>query len=66
MNELNILENFLYMMPKTYRNRSQNWVVVRDILLSGTSTGGQTSCIKKCRELGIDPYGHTFDLEVRA
>ena len=61
--ELNILRNFIGMMPKTYRNRNQNWVAVRDILMSGTSTAGMTSCIKKCRDLGIDPYGYTLEQE---
>jgi hypothetical protein len=63
MNEMNIIKNFLRMMPKVYRERSDNWVVVRDILLSGTITAGMTSCIAKCRELGIDPYGYTLELE---
>jgi len=62
MNELNILKNFLSMMPKVYRERNTNWIVVRDILLDGTSTAGRTSCIAKCRELGIDPCGHTLEV----
>ncbi len=60
--ELNILRNFTWKMPKTYRNRNQNWVVVRDILMSGTSTAGMTSCIAKCRDLGIDPYGYKLEV----
>lgn len=58
MNEFKILENFIYMMPKTYRQRNANHVVARDILLRNTSTAGMTSCCIKCRELGIDPYGY--------
>lgn len=61
MNELIILKNFIDIMPKAYRKRTQNWVVVRDILLNRTSTAGQTSCIKKCRELVIDPYGYELE-----
>ena len=61
--EFNILQNFLWKMPKTYRNRNQNWVAVRDILMSGTSTAGMTSCIKKCRDLGINPYGYILEQE---
>ena len=58
--ELRILNNFLNMMTKAYRKRTINWVVVRDIFLIGTSTSGSTSCINKCKELGIDPYGYTI------
>lgn len=61
MNEINIIKNFLYRMPKTYRKRTMNWVVVKHILLNRTSTAGRTSCIEKCRELRIDPYGYTLD-----
>lgn len=55
--ELRILKNFIDMMPKIYRKRNQNYVVVRDILMNRSSTAGKTSCIYKCVELGIDPYG---------
>lgn len=58
--ELRLLKNFLYNMPMTYGKRKQNWCVVRDLLMSGTSTAGMTSCIAKCRELGINPYGHNL------
>jgi hypothetical protein len=64
MNEMNIIKNFLRMMPKVYRERHTNWVVVRDILLSGTSTAGRTSCIEKCLQLGIDPCGHTLEVHL--
>lgn len=58
MNELKIVDNFLHAMPKTYRQRNANHVVIRDILLRQTSTAGMTSCVMKCHELGIDPYGY--------
>jgi len=58
--ELRILNNYIHHMPKTYRQRNDNASIVHDILLSGTSTAGRTSCITKCRELGIDPYKHEF------
>jgi hypothetical protein len=64
--ELRILCNFIRKMPKVYRNRNHNWVAVRDILMSGTSTAGMTSCIEKCRELGIDPYGYTLEADDEA
>lgn len=56
--ELRLLKNYLYHKPKTYRQRNQNFVVVRDLLMSGTSHAGMTSCVMKCHELGIDPYGY--------
>jgi hypothetical protein len=59
--ELRILNNFINCMPKVYRQRSTNTVVVRDILMNGTSTAGKGSCIKKCIELGIDPDGRQLD-----
>ncbi|MEG1754344.1 MAG: hypothetical protein RR234_10575, partial [Christensenella sp.] len=56
--ELRVLESFIRNMPKAYRKRTHNWVVVNDILLP---TLGQTSCIDKCKELGIEPYGYTLE-----
>jgi hypothetical protein len=52
--ELRILHNFIKSMTKTYRIRTPNWMVVRDILLTGTNHSGRTSCYEKCDELGID------------
>ena len=63
--QIDILHNFIEMMPKVYRKRNCNWIVVRDILLYRTTTSGKTSCIKKCLELGIDPFGYTFKSEVK-
>lgn len=50
------IKNYLKMMPKVYRKRNMNLVVVRDLLMNGTSTAGMTSCIEMCREIGVDPY----------
>lgn len=55
-----IIKNFVNCMAKTYREITQNWRVVQDILLNGTSKAAETSCIEKCRELNIDPYGYDF------
>lgn len=60
MNEKQVLKNFICMMPKTYRQRNINWIIVRDILLANTSTSGSTSCRNKCIELGIDPDGYSI------
>lgn len=59
--EYRILKNCVAMMTKTYRKHTANWVIVRDFLLAGTSTSGSTSCIQKCIDLGIDPYGITLE-----
>lgn len=59
--ELRILDNFIRNMTKTYRNRHQNWVVVRDILMAGTPTAGSTSCIQKCIDIGINPDGYNLE-----
>ena len=61
--ELRIVKNFLSSMPKVYRARNVNWCVVRDILMLSTPTAGMTSCIEKCRELGVDPWGHKLESE---
>ena len=61
--ELRILKNFLDHMPKAYRARNINWVVVRNILMHRTSTSGRTSCCKKCVQLRIDPYGYSLESE---
>jgi hypothetical protein len=61
--ELRIIKNFLDMMPKTYRKRNHNWVVISHILLYRTSTSGCTSSCDKCRQLGIDPYGYSLESE---
>lgn len=60
MNELQIVKNFLNNMPKAYRKRNPNWVVVRDILLQHTSTAGSMSCRDKCFELGIKPDAYSI------
>lgn len=61
--ELRVLRNHISNMPKVYRQRNCNHVIVRDILMRGTSTAGMTSCVEKCRELGIDPYAYTLERE---
>lgn len=62
--ELGILKNFIRMMPKVYRKRTRNWLVVRDILLSDTQTAGSTSCYAKCMELGIKADSYSLDEKV--
>lgn len=62
MDELRIVKNFINAMPKVYRKRNMNFVIIKDILLTGTSTSGMTSCCRKCSELGINPYGCTLEV----
>jgi len=59
--ELRILRNFIRNMPKVYRQRNMNWVIVMDLLMQGTSTSGGSSCMSKCRELGMNPYGYRLE-----
>lgn len=58
---IRVLKNFLDCMPKTYRRRNDNASVVQDIILFRTRTAGRTSCKELCREIGIDPCGHTLE-----
>lgn len=60
-NEYRFLKNFITHMPKTYRKRNVNWVIVKNFLMCGTSTGGRASSIQKCIELGIDPDGYNLE-----
>ena len=59
--ELRVLANYIGAMPKTYRMRNSNWVIVRDIIMNRTRTAGCTSCMRECRRLGLDPDGYTLD-----
>jgi hypothetical protein len=59
--ELRLLKNYLHNKSKAYRQGNANYVIVRDLLMANTSHSGKTSCIMKCHELGIEPYG--YDLE---
>lgn len=55
--EKRILRNFISSMPKVYRARNQNWVIVQTLITSGTNHAGHTSAIKECLRIGIDPDG---------
>jgi len=56
--ELRLLDNYIHQKPIVYRVRNQNYIIVGDLLMRGTSTSGMASCINKCVELGINPYGY--------
>ena len=59
--EFRLLKSFISHMPKTYRDRHCNWVIVQNFLQYWTSKQGRHSSIEKCRALGIDPDGYTLD-----
>ena len=59
--ELRILKNHIELMPKVYRKRNQNWVIVKDLLQAMTSKGGRSSSISKCYELGLDPDDYQLE-----
>lgn len=63
--ERRILRNFVEMMPKTYRKRSPNWVLVRDLITKGTNHAGMTSAIQECYKIGIDPDGYEIKEEIQ-
>jgi hypothetical protein len=64
-NELRLLKNYLHNKSKAYRQRNANYVIVRDLLMANTSHAGMTSCIMKCYELGINPYGYNLEGAVK-
>lgn len=61
--EYRLLRNFISHMPKVYRKRNCNWVIVQEFLQRGTSKAGSNSSIEKCASLGLDPFGYTLDVE---
>lgn len=61
--EYRLLKNFIAHMPKVYRKRNCNWVIVQKFLQRGTSKAGSNSSRAKCTELGIDPWGYTLERE---
>lgn len=61
--EYRLLKNFIDHMPKVYRTRHCNWVIVQRFLQQGTSKAGSNSSREKCTKLGIDPWGYTLKRE---
>ena len=52
----NLIKNHINLMPKVYRNRYFNCVVVRDLTHNGM---GYSESI--CQALGVDPYGKKWE-----
>lgn len=61
--EYRLLRNFISHMPKVYRKRNANWVIVQEFLQRGTSKAGSNSSIEKCAMLGLDPWGYTLEVQ---
>ena len=55
-----VLVNFIGMMPGSYRHRTANATVVRDIILHGTQDASIKSCCALCKAIGCDPFGYGF------
>lgn len=53
----NLVRNHLDLMPKVYRKRNCNWVVVRHL-----TWHGHTYSDLICRYLGIDPSGYEWEV----
>jgi hypothetical protein len=58
---LGVLRNIERQMPKAWRKRTTNVVIVRDFLMIHTSKGGRTSSYEMCEFLGVDGDGYTFN-----
>lgn len=57
---LGVLKNIEREMPKAWRKRTRNYVIVKDFLLSHTSKGGRTSAYEMCEYLGVDADAFKF------
>ena len=54
----NLIKNHISLMPKVYRKRYVNWVIVKDLTYHGS---GYSMSI--CSALGVDPYGYKWEVE---
>ena len=54
----NLIKNHIDLMPKTYRNRYVNWVMVSDLTHNGS---GYSESI--CRSLGVSPNGFKWEVK---
>ena len=53
-----LIKNHINLMPKVYRKRYVNWVIVKDL----TYHGSGYSC-SICSALGVDPYGYKWEVK---
>lgn len=54
----NLIKNHIELMPKTYRKRYVNWVMVADLTHNGS---GYSESI--CKALGISPNGFKWEVK---
>ena len=54
----NLIKNHIDLMPKTYRNRYVNWVMVSDLTHNGS---GYSESI--CKALGVNPQGKKWEVK---
>ena len=54
----NLIKNHIKLMPKVYRKRYPNWVIVSDLTFNGR---GYSESI--CRALGVNPYSYKWEVE---
>ena len=54
----NLIKNHIELMPKTYRNRYVNWVMVRDLTHHGSEYSESI-----CRTLGVSPNGFKWEVK---
>ena len=52
----NLIKNHIDLMPKAYRNRYVNWVMVADLTHNGS---GYSESI--CKALGVNPQGKKWE-----
>lgn len=57
---LGVLQNIERGMPKAWRKRFSNVVIVRDYLMAHTDKGGRTSSYEMCSYLNIEGDAYTF------
>ena len=53
-----LIKNHIDLMPKGYRKRYFNWVMVRDLTHNGS---GYSESI--CRALGVEPYDYKWEVK---
>lgn len=54
----NLIKNHIELMPKAYRNRYVNWIMVADLTHNGS---GYSESI--CKALGINPQGKKWEVK---
>ena len=56
-----LIKNHIELMPKVYRKRYPNWVIVSDLTFNGRGYS-----VSICRALGVNPYSYKWEVEDNA